>query len=256
MKVTYIQTDLVWENIDKNLENFSGKIKTIDPETELLILPEMFSTGFSPNASKVAENETGKALNRLKKTAKKYNFAIIASFIFDENNTYKNRLYFVKPSGESQFYDKRHLFGTTEKAALTPGSSKTIIEYKGWKILPLICYDLRFPVWARMQNFEYDLLIFIANWPDKRIAHWRTLLQARAIENQCYTFGVNRIGIDGNNYSYNGNSMAISPKGQILNKIIESGEAIQTIIIDKKEQDNYRQFFNIQADADEFKIRY
>lgn len=253
MKITIIQASLVWENVQANLDNFSDKIKNIDKETELLILPEMFSTGFTPLASKVAETENGLAVLWLKETAKKYNFAIIASIIYKDKTNYKNRLFFIKPNGSFEFYDKKHLFGTVEKEALNSGNTKLIVEYKGWRICPLICYDLRFPVWSRSKN-DYDLLIYIANWPDKRISHWQTLLQARAIENQSYTIGVNRIGRDGNEYTYNGKSMIISPKGEILNKIVTSEETIQTIEFDKKGQDNYRKFFAVQADADNFEI--
>jgi predicted amidohydrolase len=252
MKISTIQTQLFWEDIEANLLHFNKLINKIDSQTDLIILPEMFSTGFTSNTSKVAENENGKAFKWLKNKALERKAAILASIIFNENGIYKNRLFFVKPDGSSQYYDKRHLFGTTEKNALTAGTQRKIIEYQNWKILPLICYDLRFPVWSRCKN-DYDLLIYIANWPSKRIAHWRTLLQARAIENQCYTIGVNRIGNDGNGYQYNGNSLIISPKGEILNSINEI-ESIEYQILNKTEQDNYRHFFAIQADADKFNI--
>jgi len=253
MKVTSIQTDLVWENIQANLIHFDKKIEEIDAFSDLLILPEMFSTGFTPNAEKVAENYSGYAFNWLITKAKEKNFAIVASFIFNDEGIFKNRLFFVKPDGQFSYYDKRHLFGTTEKDALTAGKERVIVNYKGWRILPLICYDLRFPVWSRNQN-DYDLLIYIANWPDKRIAHWQTLLKARAIENQSYTIGLNRIGIDGNGFTYNGMSMHVSPKGELLAEAKQGYECTQTIELNKSLQDTYRQFFNVLSDADAFSI--
>jgi predicted amidohydrolase len=253
MKVTSIQTDLIWEDISANLKHFDQKIEEIGEPTDLLILPEMFSTGFTPNAAKVAEDFSGLAFSWLKSKAKEKKIGIIASFIFNDNGIFKNRLFFVMPNGEFSFYDKRHLFGTTEKESLTAGNERIIVQYKGWRILPLICYDLRFPVWARNKN-DYDLLIFIANWPDKRIAHWQTLLKARAIENQSFTIGLNRIGVDGNGFSYNGMSMFVSPKGEEIGQIKQAQHFIQTLSLDKNEQDNYRKFFNVLSDADQFTI--
>jgi len=253
MKVTAIQTNLIWEDIQGNLASFEKKIQTIDKDTDLLILPEMFTTGFTPSANRVAEDENGLAISWLKQKAIQNNFAIIASIIFREGEKYKNRLFFMKPDGSYEYYDKRHLFGTIEKQSLTAGNSTVIIEYKNWRILALICYDLRFPVWSRNTK-NYDLLVYIANWPDKRIDHWKTLLKARAIENQSYTIGVNRIGLDGNNYHYNGNSMVFSPKGELLNVPVENDEVIFSILLKKELQIAYRNFFDVRSDADYFEI--
>lgn len=215
-----VQPDIVWENIEQNIKNYSktiGKIDSKHPETDLVILPEMFTTGFTMNPTKLAESMNGKTINWMKEISQKQNLAICGSIIINENSNYFNRFIFVKPNGNIQFYDKKHLFSFAgEDKNYTAGKNKILIEYKGWKINPFICYDLRFPVWSRNTD-NADLLIYVANWPLKRIAHWEKLLPARAIENQCYTIGVNRVDFDGNNLEYNGKSCIYDPAG---NKIV------------------------------------
>ena len=215
MNITLVQSDLYWEEVEKNLSAFEEKLNKLG-QTDLIILPEMFSTGFSMNAASVAESMNGTAMEWLRKTAMKKNCAITGSLIIKENGKFYNRLIFMKADGSFDQYDKKHLFSMAkEEETYTAGTEKIIIEYKGWKICPLICYDLRFPIWNR--NLEdYDLAIYVANWPDRRSYHWRSLLTARAIENQCYVAAVNRVGTDGKDLYYSGHSSLIDPAGEIL----------------------------------------
>ena len=215
MNITLVQSQLYWEDIEKNLSNFEQKLETVE-QTDLIILPEMFSTGFSMNAAAVAETMEGSALNWMRKTAAKKHAAITGSLIIKEDDKFYNRLFFMRPDGSFDQYDKKHLFSMArEEETYTAGTAKIIIEYLGWKICPLICYDLRFPIWNR--NLEdYDLAIYVANWPDRRSYHWRSLLTARAIENQCYVAAINRVGTDGKDLYYSGHSSLIDPAGEIL----------------------------------------
>ena len=197
LKVTIVQTDLVWEDIDANLANFEKYLNSISEPTDLILLPEMFTTGFSMKAEELAETIDGKTMQWMARQAQKRNAVICGSLIIKDKGHYYNRLIWMRPNLSFEFYDKRHLFGmgSGEDKHFTAGKDRLIVELKGWKVCPMICYDLRFPVWARNTE-DYDLLLFVANWPIQRIAHWQTLLAARAIENQCYTIGVNRIGTD------------------------------------------------------------
>lgn len=209
MKIALIQAPLVWENPEENRKYFEDKINSIQEEIDLVVLPEMFSTGFTMHPEHVAETMDGETISVLKSLAKTKNTAITGSLIIRENGKFYNRLVFVFPSGEIKKYDKRHLFSLAgEEKIYASGTEKLIIEYKGWKICPLICYDLRFPVFSRNVE-DYDLLIYVANWPIQRIQAWDILLKARAVENMCYTVGVNRIGEDGNNYPYSGHSQVV-----------------------------------------------
>jgi len=225
MNITLVQSELYWEDIEKNLLGFEDKLKNFG-QTDLIILPEMFSTGFSMNAASVAETMDGSAINWMRKTAMKKNCALTGSLIIKENGKFYNRLIFMRADGSFEQYDKKHLFTMAkEEETYTAGSEKVFIEYKGWKICPLICYDLRFPIWNR--NLEdYDLAIYVANWPDRRSYHWRSLLAARAIENQCYVAAVNRVGNDGKDLYYSGYSSLIDPAGEILYQKADS-EVIQ-----------------------------
>ncbi|HBK70487.1 MAG TPA: amidohydrolase, partial [Flavobacteriaceae bacterium] len=208
LKITIIQSELVWENSAQNRQVFLEKIKSISEVVDLIILPEMFTTGFTMNPEKVAETMDGETIHWLKYLAKEKNTAITGSLIIKEGNKYYNRLVFVHPTGEIKTYDKRHTFTLAgEDKIYTAGNKKLIVAYKGWKICPMICYDLRFPVWSRNTD-DYNLLIYVANWPKPRITAWSTLLKARAIENMSYVVGVNRIGADDNGHEYSGNSAA------------------------------------------------
>ena len=226
MNITLVQSELYWEDIEKNLSNFEQKLETVE-QTDLIILPEMFSTGFSMNAASVAETMDGSAINWMRKTAMKKNCALTGSLIIKENGKFYNRLIFMRADGSFEQYDKKHLFTMAkEEETYTAGSEKVFIEYKGWKICPLICYDLRFPIWNR--NLEdYDLAIYVANWPDRRSYHWRSLLTARAIENQCYVAAVNRVGSDGKDLYYSGYSSLIDPAGEILYQKADSEDIQQ-----------------------------
>ena len=216
MKIALIQCSLFWENPTANRNYFEEKINAITEKVDLIVLPEMFTTGFTMNPIDIAETMQGETIMWLQSLAKAKNSAIIGSLIVEENNNYYNRLVFVFPSGEIQFYNKRHLFTLAgEDKIYTSGKEKLIVEYLGWKICPLICYDLRFPVFARNRE-DYDLLIYVANWPKPRINAWDILLQARSVENMCYTIGVNRTGVDANQYEYVGHSQAIDFLGNYI----------------------------------------
>ena len=217
LKVTLIQSELAWEDIDSNLAEFNYRIDAIEEDTHLIVLPEMFSTGFTMNAAALAQDMNGSAVKWIKAKSAEKNIDIVGSFIADDSGKFFNRLVWAKPNGEIFVYDKKHLFRMAgEEKIYSAGSKNIIVELNGWKIRPFICYDLRFPAWTRNIANQFDAAIFIANWPERRSAHWKALLQARAIENQCYIIGVNRVGIDGNGLSYSGDSSIIDPWGTII----------------------------------------
>jgi predicted amidohydrolase len=251
INVTLIQSDIIWEDRISNLKKYQEKINQIE-STDLIILPEMFTTGFSMSPKGISENMNGETIKWMKQNAHKMNSAICGSIIIEEDSKYFNRFIWVNPDGSIHHYDKRHLFSFAgENENYTAGSEKIIIEYKGWKICPLICYDLRFPVWSRNSE-DYDLLIYVANWPDKRKSAWKSLLTARAIENQCYVIGVNRVGEDSKNY-YSGDSSLINPLGETLytNSHIEE---IYSNTISKYDLNKIRTQLPFLNDKDNFKI--
>ncbi|PKB16936.1 amidohydrolase [Flavobacterium sp. 5] len=254
MKIALIQSSLSWENPKANRNHFEEQINAIDEIVDLIVLPEMFSTGFTMNPSAVFETMQGETVLWLQSLAKVKSVAITGSLVVKENDNFYNRLLFVFPSGEIQFYDKRHLFTLAgEDKIYTAGKEKLIFEYKGWRICPLICYDLRFPVFARNVE-EYDLLIYVANWPKSRILAWDTLLQARAIENMSYTIGVNRVGFDNNNFEHNGYSQVVDFLGNYILEPIET-EGIFIVELSKKEQLQARKKFNFLNDQDFFDLK-
>jgi omega-amidase len=209
MKIALIQIPLVWEDPKSNRANIEQKINTLEAGIDLIVLPEMFTTGFTMQPERVAETMQGETIVWMQSLAKAKNFAITGSLVINEKGNYYNRLLFVFPSGEIQLYNKRHLFTLAgEDKSYTKGTQKLIIEYKGWKICPLICYDLRFPVFTRNAE-QYDVLLYVANWPTIRIQAWDTLIKARAVENMSYTIGVNRVGKDEKNYDYLGHSQVV-----------------------------------------------
>jgi omega-amidase len=254
LKIALVQIDLVWENPEQNKVNISKKIDAVSEKTDLIILPEMFTTGFTMNPYDFAETMDGEFIFWLKNIAKEKNTAITGSLIIKDSNNYYNRLIFVFPSGKIQTYDKRHTFTFAgEDKVFTAGNNKLIIEYKGWRICPLICYDLRFPVWAR--NLEnYDLLIYVANWPKPRINAWSTLLKARAIENMSYCVGVNRVGVDKRNNEYTGNSAAFDCLGKKISITKPNVESVETINLNKNNLIKNREKFQFLNDRDDFKI--
>jgi predicted amidohydrolase len=216
MKIALVQAPLIWENPKQNRNYFEEKINSISETIDLIVLPEMFTSGFTMNPKSVAESMQGETVSWLQVLAKAKNSAITGSLVIQENGNFYNRLVFVFPSGEIKTYDKKHLFTLAgEDKVYTSGTQKMLFEYQGFKICPLICYDLRFPVFARNTE-EYDVLIYVANWPKPRINAWDALLKARAIENMCYTIGVNRIGEDPNQHDYPGHSQAIDCLGNYL----------------------------------------
>ncbi|NKI26457.1 amidohydrolase [Arenibacter sp. 6A1] len=216
LKVALVQSSLVWENPDQNRTNFKKQIAAISKDTDLVILPEMFTSGFTMHPENMAEDEGYNTLLWMQQVAKEHHMAIVGSAAYYENGTYTNRLLFVTPDGDCSYYDKRHTFTLAgENQVYAAGKNKLILHYKGFKICPLICYDLRFPVWARNVE-EYDILIYVANWPKQRIVAWDTLLKARAIENMAYVIGVNRIGLDNNGHEYSGHSAVYDLLGHPL----------------------------------------
>jgi omega-amidase len=255
LKITMIQTPLFWEDKKKNLEMLEEKINAAG-KTDLIILPEMYSTGFTMNAKSLAETLSGSTIEWMSLLANKNKCVITGSIIIEENGKYYNRLIWMRPDGHD-YYDKRHLFRLAkEEKTYTPGDKQMIMEINDWKILPLVCYDLRFPVWSRRTStMDYDLLIYVANWPERRIHAWKQLLPARAIENQCYVAGVNRIGYDGNEVFHTGDSVILDYKGEKLSNTQPSEESTESIILHKKELQEFRQQFPFEWDADEFELK-
>ncbi|MAB48415.1 MAG: amidohydrolase [Flavobacteriaceae bacterium] len=252
LNVALVQTSLVWENPKANRTHIEDKVSSIT--ADLIILPEMFSSGFTMNASEVAETMDGETIAWLKSLSKTKNAAIVGSLVITENNNYYNRLVFVEPNGTLTTYDKRHTFTLAgEHKVYTAGSEKTIIDYKGFKICPLVCYDLRFPVWARNSE-NYDVLIYVANWPKVRIAAWDALLKARAIENMSYCIGVNRVGLDGNNYEYSGHSAVYDVLGHRMDSIPESIETVEVVTLEKSHITKYRERLGFLKDRDTFNL--
>ncbi len=259
LTITIIQANLVWENIDANLELFTKKINSITAKTEVIVLPEMFSTGFSMQPEKLAETMDGKSVRWMLKTAVEKRVIITGSLMIVESGKYYNRLIWMLPNGQMGYYNKHHLFGyANEDKYYTAGNKRLIAQVKGFKLNLQICYDLRFPVWARQQkvenkNTEYDILLYVANWPERRSLAWKTLLTARAIENQCYVIGVNRVGNDGNNIYHSGNSMVVNALGETLYHKADD-EDVFTITLEKESLEDIRTNIPFLKDADGFKI--
>lgn len=260
LKITWLQSELYWEEIDANLSSFEEKIWLIDGPTDVIVLPEMFSTGFTMNAAKLAERMNMRTFKWMQQMANQTNALILGSYIATENNKYYNRLVWMEPSGSFKTYDKRHLFRmAVEHTTYFPGNNLLVSDWKGWKICPLICYDLRFPVWSRNTvdasngKLNYDVLLYVANWPAARIEAWDSLLKARAIENLSYVVGVNRVGIDGNGIEYNGHSGCYSPKGELM-IFSEDKNAINTVVLSGSALQEFREKFPAHLDADNFTI--
>jgi predicted amidohydrolase len=275
LTITGIQSTLHWEDKKANLQMFGEKIIPISQQSEIVVLPEMFSTGFSMQPKKLAETMNGETMKWMKQVSAKKKIILTGSLIIKDSSphlnkekglggeAYYNRLVWVLPSGQVGYYDKRHLFAyADEDQHYTRGQKRLIASVKGWKINLLVCYDLRFPVWSRqapppsgevVRGPEYDVLIYVANWPEKRVQAWTTLLRARAIENQCYVIGVNRTGDDGNKIHYSGESMAVDPMGEIL-YCKKDEDDVFTVTLDKSHLEKVREKFPFWKDADVFKI--
>jgi omega-amidase len=259
LKIAIIQSNLLWEDIPGNLALFDQKIDAIKEKSDLIVLPEMFSTAFSMDPASCCEKPGGQAFLWMKEKAAKKNCCITGSIISCDQGKYYNRMIWMAPDGSFQHYDKKHLFRFAgEHEVFSAGKEKITPSLKGWNLRPLVCYDLRFPVWSKNtfshNKFEYDCLIYAANWPEKRREAWISLLVARAIENQAYVIGVNRIGTDGKGNAHSGDSMVIDPKGNILVRIPANIESTELVSLSYSEMQNYREHFLVSLDWDKFKI--
>jgi len=262
MRVSIVQSTLAWENPDQNRVDFAQKLAPLAGQTDLVVLPEMFTTGFSMQAGKLAETMDGPTMQWLAAQASALDAAVTGSFICSEEGHYFNRLIFMRPDGSFHTYDKKHLFGLAgEHERYKAGKKRLTTEWKGWRICPLVCYDLRFPAWSRntigglATGFQqhYDLLLYVANWPARRAHHWSTLLAARAIENQAFTIGVNMIGTDGNGLDYSGDSTIIDFGGEVICQI-SGQEDVVTAELSLANQQHYRQQLPFLQDADIFTL--
>ncbi|MCG3167927.1 MAG: Omega-amidase YafV [Bacteroidia bacterium] len=270
LKITLVQTQLHWESVEKNISMFDELLNAVKEQTDLIVLPEMFSTGFTMNTA-VAETMQGKSIIWLKEKAKEKNCVITGSLMIKENGKNYNRLIWMQPDGSFETYNKRHLFRmANEQNHFTAGDKKLITTLKGWKICPLICYDLRFPVWSRNKvkskikseksevehnSLEYDLLLYVANWPARRSLAWNMLIPARAVENQSYVVAVNRIGGDGHDVDYSGDSAVYNPLGEKLSSIKPNENTHETITLSRKFLQDYRDKFPAAMDADDFELK-
>ena len=255
MNIALIQASLIWENPEANRNYFEDKINSLNDDVDLIVLPEMFTTGFTMNPSAVAETMTGETVLWMQSLAKAKKTAITGSVVIEDNSDFYNRMLFVFPSGEIQHYDKRHLFTLSgEDKAYRAGEDKLVVDYLGWKICPFVCYDLRFPVFSRNVNQEYDLLLYVASWPKTRIKAWDTLLAARAIENMSYVVAVNRIGQDANDYQYVGHSQVIDMLGE---QVVEPSEleGVYYATLDREKLIGTRARLNFLSDQDAFEIK-
>jgi omega-amidase len=255
LTLTLVQSNLQWQQADANREILGELLKSQVNETDLIILPEMFTSAFSMEGS-IAEPWPGDTVEWMQSLTALYDAALCGSIAILDDGKRFNRLVFVTPDGNVTTYDKRHLFRMYgEDKRYSAGSDRVVVTWRGWRIFPLVCYDLRFPVWCRnTPELDYDLMIFVANWPAVRNYHWQTLLKARAIENLAYVAGVNRLGKDGNDIDYVGNSEVISPSGEML---LEAGEATGcfSVTINKPELEKYREQFPTHMDADAFELK-
>ena len=255
IKVTLIQTELIWEDVESNLSMFDTLIDDIKESTQLVVLPEMFTTGFTMNAVNLAQNMSGSAITWLRNKSRQKNVDIAGSIIAKDSGKFFNRLLWVKPEGDIFTYDKRHLFRMAgEDDVYSAGKKNITVDLLGWRIRPFVCYDLRFPLWTRNLDNRYDAAVFIANWPEKRSSHWKLLLQARAVENQCYVVGVNRVGTDGNGHPYCGDSSVIDPWGKILFQKHHK-PCVKTVALSYDVLKKCRESFPAWMDADKDMLR-
>lgn len=259
LKVAIIQSRIIWQDKQANYDWFASRIQSIIGQVDLIVLPEMFNTGFSMQAAELAEPMEHTGMQWMHRMASMKSCAVTGSLIIEENGNYYNRLIWMLPDGNYEYYDKRHLFRMAEEHEhFCPGKIRLVINYKSWKICPLICYDLRFPVWSRnrFQNntYDYDLLIYVANWPERRSLAWQSLLPARAIENLSYVIGVNRIGVDGNQVSYSGDSAVFNYLGEKISRTERYGDRVEVLELDKAALLQYRSNFPTGLDADDFTL--
>jgi predicted amidohydrolase len=255
LKVSLVQTSTFWENAKANLASLNSKLEQLEKDTDVVLLPEMFSTGFSVGKEGIAEKMNGQTVNWMLEKASEKDCLLMGSVLIEDNKNYFNRLIAAFPDGRLLHYDKRHLFSYAgEDKTFAKGTKRLTFSYKGFKICPLICYDLRFPVWARNDE-NYDILIYVANWPSPRIKAWDTLLKARSIENLCYTIGLNRVGDDYNKLNYPGHSAVYDPFGACLLSFEEHEEKIKSIRLEKSAVDTVRNKFSFLDDRDDFTVK-
>lgn len=256
MKISLIQDHIIWTDKAANLAKTEEHLKALSGQTDLVVLPEMFTTGFCTDDLHLAETTEGETITQLRSWATAYQLAITGSFIAIENDRIFNRAFFIFPSGDTVFADKRHLFSVgNENRYFTAGDRRMMVNYHGFNICVLVCYDIRFPVWARNVNNEYDLLIYVANFPEKRINDWDVLLRARAVENQAYVCGLNRVGTDGLGINYNGHSALLDFKANLLLTFPEKEVSVQTFDLQVEPLHRYRERFAVWKDADEFFVK-
>lgn len=256
LTITIIQPDIIWNNISDNLWNYSSILEKNNKKSDLILLPEMFATGFTTNPLHLAESMDGETIRWMRNISEKNGCSIAGSVVIKEHDRYYNRLLFINASGSVELYDKRHLFRMEgEEIHYAPGEKRLIVTVNGWRINFQICYDLRFPVWSKNLN-DYDLLVNVANWPGRRSNVWNTLLKARAIENQAYVIGVNRTGKDGNGISYKGESQVISPEGNVMLNMKLRKNALEIITLSLDELLDFREKFPVWRDWDRFTIEY
>jgi len=256
MRISLVQDTIVWADKAANLQKVGEQLAALSGQTDLVVLPEMFTTGFCTDQLRLAETMDGETVHTLCGWAVKYQLAITGSFIATENGKIFNRVFFVFPSGEIKTADKRHLFSMGgEQNHFAAGDKRLIVSFSGFTVCVLVCYDLRFPVWARNVNNEYDLLVYVANFPDRRITDWDVLLQARAIENQSYVCGVNRVGVDGLGIEYSGHSVLLDAKAKLLISFPYNQPGIQTTELSLEPLRSYREKFAVWRDADPFELK-
>lgn len=259
LRISIVQSNLQWEGVATNRSRLAEQMAPLAGVSDVVVLPEMFTTGFSMDSQRLAETMEGPSIAWMAEQAQSLDAVVTGSMILEESGSYFNRLVWMKPDGSYEVYDKRHLFRmASEEAYFTGGNKPLIVEWRGWKIRPLVCYDLRFPVWSRNRYSEgeasYDALIYVANWPEARRSAWQILLRARAHENQAYVIGVNRVGEDGKGISYAGDSAIVSPKGVDLASVADFQEGVATVSLSKSELDAYREKFPTGLDADDFHL--
>lgn len=255
LRVTLVQRMLHWEDADANRSMFQEKLAALKGATDLVLLPEMFTTGFSMRSVELAEGPDGSTVNWMKRQARELDAALYGSAIIKAGDRYHNRGLFVEPSGKVTSYDKRHLFRfANENEHYAPGRKRVVAEWRGWRLLLQVCFDLRFPVFSRNRG-DYDAILYVANWPEVRRYPWSQLLIARAIENQCYVAGLNRVGMDGKGNHYSGDSVVIDPRGQVIDACDPGQECVRTISLSMEELVTFREKFPVAKDADDFELK-
>jgi predicted amidohydrolase len=257
MRISMIQSPIVWEDVDGNIDSFGEQLRRLKGKTDLAVLPELFTTGMSLRVKDLPEPDDGKTIRAVKACARECGLAVTGSFMASgDGGRHFNRAFFITPDGQEFYYDKRHLFSMAgEDRYFSPGTRRLVVDFRGWRICLMVCYDLRFPVWSRNVDNEYDVLIYVANWPEARREAWTALLRARAIENMCYVCGVNRVGVDVHECRYHGGSLIISPKGRTLFDAGEQEAKTVTGTVERDGLDQLRTRFPVWRDADDFELK-